>query len=144
GVYHKLTTASFAGMVMPEAATAQRYVVQKSTRAAPDLAAVAAQARRVLRHHDSAAPGLAGSALVAARRAWGWGRRNPEVLYDQIAMNGEFDPDVVTGAYGDGSVADEFAWAAVELHVTTGQDSFYTAVPVLAEGPATVPTWNSV
>src|SRR5690606_35637774 len=57
GVYHKLTTASFAGMVMPEAATAQRYVVQKSTPAALNLAAVAAQASRVLRHHESAAPG---------------------------------------------------------------------------------------
>ena len=144
GVYHKLTTASFAGMVMPHEATAQRYVVQKSTAAALNLAAVAAQASRVLRRHAQAAPGLADSALAVSLKAWGWARRNPEVLYDQNAMNGAFDPDVATGAYGDRNVADEFAWAAAELHATTAQDSFLSAVSVVADGPATVPTWNEV
>ncbi|HCD52991.1 MAG TPA: cellulase, partial [Balneolaceae bacterium] len=31
GVYHKLTTANFEGMVMPHEATNQRYVVMKNT-----------------------------------------------------------------------------------------------------------------
>lgn len=144
GVYHKLTTAEFSGMVLPHQATAQRYVVQKSTAAALNLAAVAAQASRVLRHYPEAAPGLADSTLAAARAAWRWARAHPDVVYDQEGLNREFEPDVETGAYGDRNLADEFAWAAAELHVTTGQDSFYTAVPILVSGPATVPTWNSV
>lgn len=144
GVYHKLTTAEFSGMVMPHEDTAPRFVVQKSTPAALNLAAVAAQASRVLRRYPDAAPGLADSLLHAAVAAWRWAREHPDVLYDQAELNRRFDPDIQTGAYGDRSLADEFAWAAVELAVTTRRDSFYTAVPVLAAGPATVPTWNSV
>ena len=44
GVYHKLTHASFQDFVLPEAVTAPRYVVQKSTTAALNFAAVMAQA----------------------------------------------------------------------------------------------------
>ena len=39
-------------------------------------------------------------------------------------MNERFDPDVTTGAYGDGTLDDEFRWAAAELAVTTGQGGF--------------------
>ena len=143
GVYHKLTTANFAGMVMPHEATAQRYVVQKSTAAALNLAAVAAKATRLLREtggHDA----LADSTLRAARGAWGWARANPDVLYDQGAMNREHDPDVETGAYGDRNLTDEFAWAAAELFATTREDSFLAALPPIPQGPATTPSWNSV
>src|SRR3982751_3049221 len=47
GVYSKCTNAAFDGMVMPGVTKAPRYVVQKSTAAALDLAAVCAQASRV-------------------------------------------------------------------------------------------------
>ncbi|HEX6925304.1 MAG TPA: glycoside hydrolase family 9 protein [Longimicrobiaceae bacterium] len=144
GVYHKLTTAEFSGMVMPHEDTAPRFVVQKSTAAALNLAAVAAQASRVLRRYPEAAPGLADSLLHAAVAAWQWAREHPDVLYDQGGLNRRFDPDIETGAYGDRNLADEFAWAAAELLVTTGQDSFYRAVPVLADSAVTVPAWNSV
>ena len=49
GVYHKCTNAAFDKMIMPDKATNPRYVVQKSTAATLDFAAVAAQAARVLK-----------------------------------------------------------------------------------------------
>jgi endoglucanase len=144
GVYHKLTEPSFEGFVMPADAKFPRYVVQKSTAAALDFAAVTAQASRIYRKFEHVLPGLADSLSVASTRAWRWARANPDVLYDQNQLNQRFDPDVVTGAYGDRNVADEFAWAAAELYLTTRQDSFYTAVPVLADTAAVVPSWNAV
>jgi endoglucanase len=144
GVYHKLTNPRFDGYVMPAAATEPRYVVQKSTAAALNLAATMAQASRILRGYEHAFPGLADSALVAATGAWRWARQNPDVLYDQNEMNRRFDPDVVTGAYGDRNVSDEFVWAAAELFATTRQDSFYTAVPMFPDDRAPLPSWNQV
>jgi endoglucanase len=144
GVYHKLTNPRFDGYVMPAEATEPRYVVQKSTAAALNFAATMAQASRILRRYERAFPGLADSTVNAATRAWQWARRNPAVLYDQPAMNRQFDPDVVTGAYGDRELWDEFVWAAAELFVTTRQDSFYTAVPLFPNDTAAVPTWNRV
>lgn len=68
GVYHKLTTANFEGMVMPENATNKRWVVQKGTGATLDFAAVTAQASRVFRQFESQLPGLADSCLAASKR----------------------------------------------------------------------------
>jgi endoglucanase len=145
GVYHKLTNARFDGYVMPaDAQTEPRYVVQKSTAAALNLAATMAQASRILRGYERHFPGLADSALTAASRAWQWARLNPEVLFVQPRMNERFDPDIVTGAYGDGNVQDEFLWAAAELYVTTREDSFYIAVPLFPNDSVPVPTWNQV
>ena len=56
GVYHKLTNKVFDPMVMPEKAVAPRYVVQKTTAAALDFAAVMATASRVLKPFDSLPP----------------------------------------------------------------------------------------
>ncbi|MDZ7262906.1 MAG: glycoside hydrolase family 9 protein, partial [candidate division KSB1 bacterium] len=58
GVYHKCTEANFCGMVMPHQATAPRYVVQKSTAATLDFAAVMARLRRLradISRHDAVA-----------------------------------------------------------------------------------------
>jgi endoglucanase len=144
GVYHKLTNARFDGYVMPAEATEPRYVVQRSTAAALNLAATMAQASRVFRAYERHLPGFADSALTAATRAWQWARQNPGVVYDQAAMNQRFDPDVVTGAYGDRDLRDEWVWAAAELYATTRQDSFYTAVNPFPEPDAPLPSWNQV
>lgn len=144
GVYHKLTTSSFEGMIMPDKAKKQRYVVQKGTAATLDFAAVMAQATRIFRSFESELPGLADSCQQAAITAWGWARQNPDILYDQNAMNEQFDPKVTTGAYGDRDVSDEFIWAASELYVTTQQDSFYTAVELFPDDAMPIPTWNQV
>ena len=74
GVYHKLTNKVFDGMVMPEKATAPRYVVQKTTTATLDFAAVMAVASRVLEPFDSQQPGRSARYLAAAESAWRWPR----------------------------------------------------------------------
>lgn len=143
GVYHKLTHANFQGVIMPHQATAPRYVVQKGTSATLNFAAVMAQAARLFADYETAFPGLADSMRTAALAAWQWARANPNVAYRQNAMNQQFDPDVVTGAYGDGNFSDEFDWAAAELYVTTRADSFLTLADPLDQ-PPNVPAWPSV
>jgi endoglucanase len=144
GVYHKLTNASFDGMVMPAEARAPRYVVQKSTAAALDFAAVTAQASRVLRKFDRQLPGLADSCLRASTSAWAWARAHPAVLYEQDALNKQFQPAISTGAYGDKNVSDEFIWAAAELYVTTKQDGYYRAVNLFPDAQTPLPSWSQV
>jgi endoglucanase len=144
GVYHKLTEPRFEGFVMPVEAKSTRYVVQKSTAATLDFAAVMAQAGRVLKSFEHSLPGLADSAVAAAIRAWQWARRNPDVLYDQVRLNQQFEPDVETGSYGDRDVRDELIWAATELGVTTAQDSFLTGLPLLPDSFAPLPSWQQV
>lgn len=143
GVYHKLTTASFEGMVMPDKATRQRYVVAKSTPAALDFAAVMAQAARILKAHNGDLPGLADSCLAAAKQAWIWAGQNPNVLYSQRELNPKFDPDITTGEYGDRDVRDEKIWAACELYVTT-HDAMYLAAPVFPDDAMPLPSWGNV
>lgn len=143
GVYHKLTHASFSEMVMPHEATAPRYVVRKGTAAALNFAAVMAQASRLFADYEESVPGLADSMRVAALNAWDWARRHPDVPYDQQGLNDEYDPDVTTGAYGDRRFEDEFAWAAAELAVTTGADSFLVAASPL-DLDVSVPSWPDV
>jgi endoglucanase len=143
GVYHKLTNASFDGMVMPDACHTPRYVVQKSTAAALDFAAVLAQASRVFRPFGRALPGLADSCLRASTQAWGWARQHPATYYRQEELNKQFAPAIKTGAYGDEDVRDEWAWAATELYVTTRDDQYWEASQLLA-GPLGVPSWGQV
>jgi endoglucanase len=144
GVYHKLTNASFDGMVMPAAAHSPRYVVQKSTAATLDFAAVAAQASRIFRPFDQQTPGLADSCLRASKAAWAWAQAHPAVLYDQEALNREFQPPITTGAYGDRTVSDEFIWAAAELYATTKDEAYYTAVNLYPDAQTPLPDWGSV
>ncbi len=145
GVYHKLTNPEFEGLnLMPHQASKPRYVVQKSTTAALDFAAVTAQAARVFRKFEKQLPGLADSCLLAAKAAWTWASLYPEVYYDQKAMNEQFDPDVNTGAYGDTDVSDEWLWAAAELYLTTQDASYYEAVVFFKNADLTLPTWNNV
>ncbi len=144
GVYHKLTTPYFEGAVMPHQATQPRYVVQKSTAATLDFAAVMAQAARIYADYETALPGLADSCLTAARAAWDWAVANPRVFYDQNRLNEAYDPDVTTGQYGDGSFADEFRWAAAELYITTKTDAFVQAYPPRYTADLEVPSWPNV
>ncbi|WP_375418409.1 glycoside hydrolase family 9 protein [uncultured Hymenobacter sp.] len=143
GVYHKLTNADFDGMVMPAACATPRYVVQKSTAATLDFAAVMAQASRVLRRFDRPLPGLADSCRRAATTAWRWARQNPARYYRQDALNQQFQPPIKTGAYGDEDLRDEVAWAATELYITTKEDQYYQASQLLATAPA-LPAWDQV
>ena len=140
GVYHKLTTANFSGMVMPHRATARRYVVQKGTAATLDFAAVTAQAARIVADYEGAFPGLADSLRQSALDAWQWARAHPNVAYVQAELS---NPTVSTGEYGDSNFDDEFDWAAWELYLTTEADSFLTIRPTPSASPDT-PSWGNV
>ena len=144
GVYHKLTTASFEDRLMPAEAVNQRYVVQKSTAATLNFTAVMAQASRVFKEFAGEVPGLADSCLQAAEYAWEWAVKNPDIYYRQNEMNKLFDPDIETGAYGDGNVTDEFIWAATELFISTKDESYFRSVNILPDELMPFPTWNQV
>jgi endoglucanase len=144
GVYHKCTNAKFDGMVMPDQATTPRYVVQKSTAAALNFAAVLAQTSRIVRKIEQHVPGLADSCLQAAQKAWVWAKQNPAVEYDQNKMNAAFDPDITTGGYGDRTFTDEFIWAAAELLVSSGDKQYSSDVNWLPDTEMPIPSWNQV
>ena len=144
GVYHKLTNAGFDGMVMPDKAVKDRYVVQKSITATLDFAAVMAQAARVFKPFSRQLPGLTDSCLTAAVNAWKWAQKNPDTYYRQNEMNQRFDPDVTTGSYEDKDASDEWIWAAAELYVTTKDDIYATAVNLFPDGKTPLPGWPQV
>jgi endoglucanase len=143
GVYNKLTNAAFDGMEMPEKGTEPRYVVQKGTAATLDFAAVMAQAARILKQFPQV-ESFSDSCLTASKKAWQWSVKNPNMKYDQEAINQKFSPKITTGGYGDASFTDEFIWAASELTITTGDDSYYSSVNALADPAMPLPSWAQV
>lgn len=144
GVYHKCTTAKFEGMVKPEEATNQRYVVQKSTAAALDFTASMSQTARVFRNFETEFPGFAETCLAAAKAAWQWAEANPNVIYDQKKLNEQYDPDIETGAYGGMDLRDEKIWAAAELYTTTGDIAYLQSVELFPSENFTVQDWGDV
>lgn len=144
GVYHKCTNARFDGMVMPGVTTLPRYVVQKSTAATLDFAAVMAQASRVFKGFSNTYPRLADTLLDAAQYAWRWSQQHPALLYNQNAINNQFEPKVTTGSYGDRDVKDEWFWAASELFGTTGDKIYYDTLSKYLTEPIGLPSWGDV
>ena len=137
GVYHKLTNLRFDGIVMPHAAQATpRYVVAKSTAASLDFAATLATASRVLAPYEARWPGMPARMLAAAQAAWRWAEVHPGTVFKN-------PPDVATGEYGDAELGDEFAWAAAELFITTGQARYAQAL-LRHDAPLATPSWSNV
>src|SRR5271157_2859995 len=120
GVWHKQTSEHFPAFVMPEDDHLPSVVIgtaeapYKSTCATADLAAVAAIAARVYQPFDAK---FAARNLEAARKAWLWTEKFPNVLFRN-------PPGVSTGEYADDSCGDERLWAAAELWRTTGEAVF--------------------
>ena len=144
GVYHKLTNPKFDGMIMPDACNNPRYVVQKNTIATLDFVAVMAQSARILKNFDSQLPGLSDSCISAAVKGWAWAKKNPSVLYNQDELNKKFDPDIVTGAYGDRSAADEWIWASAEMFAMSGKTEYLQNITFETEKPMPLPSWSQV
>jgi len=136
GVYHKLTGLNFSGTVMPADYNLQRYVVAKSTAAALDFAAVMATASRIFSAFETEKPGYSAALLEAAKKAYTWAENNPTAYFTNPA-------DVFTGEYGDGNVEDEFQWAAAELFITTGDETYKNKLGLSEINPA-VPYWGNV
>lgn len=130
GVYHKLTTLNFSGIINPNEGDAQRYMVQKSTAAALNFAAVMAKSSVVYKQYDEA---LANKYLEQALAAFKWASDNPGAVYVQ-------PEDVSTGEYGDDFLIDEFAWASAELYIATKDKTFLNSFNKMNVTP-TVPNW---
>lgn len=143
GVYHKLTTPSFEGFVMPAECHQTRYVVQKSTQAALDFAATLALAARIYSVYPEYKD-FCKEAIPAAERAYAWAVKNPKVLYDQNGNNTKYEPKVFTGMYDDTACEDEFFWAATELYITTKQNAYLVQAKQFAPEKYAVPTWGEL
>jgi endoglucanase len=120
GVWHKQSSERFAAFVMPEQDDSVSYIIgtgsvpYKNSTATADFAAVMAIAARAFRAYDAA---YATKALSAARQAWAWLEKNPDVAFRN--PNG-----VLTGGYDDRNCADELLWASAELWRTTGEETY--------------------
>ncbi|GAC1704522.1 MAG: glycoside hydrolase family 9 protein [Flavisolibacter sp.] len=144
GVYHKCTNAVFDPMVMPEAARLVRFVVQKSTAATLDFAAVMAQAARIFKRFSKVVPLLSDSCQKAATLAFQWALSNKKIYYNQNELNRNFQPSITTGGYEDKSVDDEWLWAAAELFITSKENKYLEIVKSNMTLPAVVPSWSNV
>lgn len=144
GVYNKCTNAAFDPFVMAGVTKAPRYVVQKGSAATLDFAAVTAQASRILKKYKKQLPGLSDSCLKASQQAWHWSLRNPNLSYNQQAINEKYKPAVTTGGYGDRNFKDEWFWAAAELYITTKDKRFYDTLKNHVKDSVSLPSWSNV
>ncbi len=132
-VHHKMHDDQWATMpfLPPETAT-NRYLFPPSTAATLNVAAVGAQCARIWSDIDEA---FASRCLTVAEKAWTAANANPDMYAVSFAAGG--------GDYGDTAVEDEFYWAAAELYVTTGNDTYKD---FLLDSPywavASVPDWG--
>lgn len=153
GVYHKLTTPSFEAFIHPTECRQKRYVVQKSVTASLDFAAVCAEMGMTWGTHfggnllwDINTRGVWEKAEDGAG-AYRWAKENPDAFYHQDKMNGMYDPDVVTGAYGDGSASDELFWAATSQYMANypgDSDVYLTDVIENMPEEFTLMSWGNV
>ncbi len=145
GVWHKQTSLHFCAFIMPQDDHLPSEIIgtgfspYKSTCATADLAAVMAIAARCYQPFD---PAFAARCLAAARCAWAWARKFPNILFSN-------PPTVSTGDYDDINCSDELLWASAELFRTTHEPQYESALlesiqPLLANLHITVPTWNNV
>jgi len=120
GAWPKQTSEHFCDFIMPEDDHLPSEIIgtgkapYKSTCATADLAAVAAIAARVYQPFDK---DFAARNLRAARAAWAWTERYPDVTFKN-------PPGISTGEYGDPDCNDERLWAAAELWRTTGEAQY--------------------
>jgi len=120
GVWHKQTSEHFDAFEQPQDDHLPNEVIGtgtapfKSTCATADLASVGAIAARVYKPYDAR---FAALALEAARRAFAWTEKNPNVIFRNPR-------GISTGEYGDSNCSDERLWAAAELYRTTGEQAY--------------------
>jgi endoglucanase len=109
-VYHKLSTKSFGGFVLPERETTERFFTPWGSAATADFIAMTAAAARAFRPFD---PGYADRCLSAATKSYAFLKANPR----------NHAPDLrgfSTGGYGT-TDPDDRLWAAAELWEATGE-----------------------
>lgn len=134
GVYFKLTSKWFDSFEMPSADVLPRYMVGKSTTSALDFAAMTAMAYRLFKNSTDY-PGFADKCLAASEKAWTWAKNNPSITFTNPS-------DISTGGYTDTYYGDEFFWAASELLISTGKQSYYNELNFYLTFLS--PTWSYV
>jgi endoglucanase len=145
GVWHKQTSLHFCAFILPQDDHLVSQVIGtgvapfKSTCATADLASVMAIAARCYQPFD---PAFAARCLSAARLAWTWARKFPNVTFNN-------PPTVLTGGYGDHDCSDELLWASAELFRTTREPQYESALlesitPLLPTLKISVPSWGNV
>ncbi|MGK5500137.1 glycoside hydrolase family 9 protein [Streptomyces sp. URMC 125] len=113
--HHKIHDRAWTGLPLrPDQDPQPRELHPPSTAATLNVAATAAQCARLFEDHDA---DFAARCLEAAETAWAAAKAHPDVLADP-------NDGVGGGAYSDNDVRDEFYWAAAELFVTTGKDTY--------------------
>ena len=115
GVYHKVTGEVFPETVLAVDETAQMILSPISVAATGDFAAVMAKASVVYKDIDKE---FADTCLAAAQKAWKYMEQHTE---DSGFAN---VGDIVTGVYSDGRLVDEYLWAAAELYIATGENTY--------------------
>ncbi len=117
--FHKVHDKHWTGLpTRPDQDQQPRVLRPPSTAATLNLAATAAQCARLFKPYD---PHFAARCLHTARTAWAAAEKHPRMFAgDKDSIGG--------GAYGDRHVGDEFYWAAAELFLTTGENTYRTAV----------------
>jgi endoglucanase len=113
-VHHKVHEKAWLPLPQQvEEVAVERFLYPPSTAATLNLAAAAAQAARLWQGKDDQ---FASEALSAAKHAYDAAKRHPDILaYDNFTGG---------GPYGDDELSDEFAWAATELWLTTGEERY--------------------
>jgi endoglucanase len=120
-VFHRVHGTEWSPIPgLPHEDPTRRVLHRPSTTATLHLAAVAAQASRLLRAADGP---YAERLLTAARTAWRAANDHPDLIApdDEGAFGG--------GPYGDPDPADDFFWAGTELWLATGEERYRRPVP---------------
>ncbi|WFE49145.1 glycoside hydrolase family 9 protein [Micromonospora sp. WMMD1155] len=116
-VHHKIHDQNWTGLPLaPEDDPQRRELHPPSTAATLNMAATAAQCARLFAPYDAA---FANRCAAAAKTAYSAAKANPAVYASPTDGTGG-------GAYDDSNVSDEFYWAAVELYLTTGAQTYLT------------------
>ena len=114
--YHKAHDEKWTALGIAPADDEMKRIVKPPTTAATlNLAACGAQSARLWGKYDK---DFAKKCLDAAKEAYKAAKEHPD-------MFAPLDESIGGGAYGDDDVKDEFYWAACELFLTTGDESYY-------------------
>jgi len=114
GVFVKITSEKYPDMMFPHTDPLQRNVYGKSTASTLHFTAILAMASRIFSDFD---PEWSEDCLQRSEFAWSWALDNPQVIFKN-------PPGVLSGAYSNSDMSDEFLWAAAELYTTTGKDDY--------------------
>lgn len=124
-VHHKIHDESWAGIPMTPPNEVEndndhlidgagRYLFPPSTAATLNLAATAAASARIWQELD---PAFSQQCLTAAEKAWQAALEHPTIFAGNT-------PGAGGGNYDDQNVSDEFYWAASELFISTGKETY--------------------